>query len=95
MRAEPMVAAKYRLQALEAPVGELYVAIPRAALEALQKPLSRVWEAMGEDPASTKATIEADLVWIKDMRDRGLLPPAAPQVQVPPDQGTAAAAANS
>jgi flagellar motor switch protein FliM len=55
-RSEPMVAAKYRLQALEAPVGELFVAIPRTALEALQKPLSRVpaKDASRPDPGWTK-----------------------------------------
>jgi flagellar motor switch protein FliM len=40
-RGEPMVAARFRLEALESAT-ELLVAIPRAALEALQKPLSRV-----------------------------------------------------
>jgi flagellar motor switch protein FliM len=55
-RTEPMVAVKYRLQALEVPVGELLVAIPRVALEALQKPLSRVptKDAARPDPGWTK-----------------------------------------
>ena len=40
-REEPTVAAKYRLDVLEAP-GEVLIGIPRTALEALHKPLSRV-----------------------------------------------------
>jgi len=37
------------------------------------KALSTVWESLGEDPASMKAKIEADLAWKKDMRDKGYL----------------------
>ena len=57
-RTEPMVAAKYSLQVLEASVGELFVAIPRAALEALQKPLSR---------APTKDISRPDPGWTKQI----------------------------
>jgi flagellar motor switch protein FliM len=40
-RTEPMVAARYRLEVLGT-AGEVLVAIPRSALEALHQPLSRV-----------------------------------------------------
>jgi len=42
--AEPMLAAKYRLEVSEVALGEIVIAIPSAALGALQKPLSRVPE---------------------------------------------------
>lgn len=57
------------------------------AVASLQKPLSKVWEALGEDPAATRAAIEGDLAWQKDLRDRGLLP-----AQAPSNTTTAAAA---
>jgi flagellar motor switch protein FliM len=54
-RAEPMVAARYRLEALET-AGDVLIAIPRAALEALHKPLSRVppKDASRPDPGWTR-----------------------------------------
>jgi flagellar motor switch protein FliM len=54
-RGEAMVAAKYRLEALEGAT-DILVAIPRAALEALHKPLSRVptKDATRPDPGWSK-----------------------------------------
>jgi flagellar motor switch protein FliM len=51
-----MVAAKYRLEVCEAAVGEILVAVPSAALSALQKPLSRVppKDALRPDPGWTR-----------------------------------------
>jgi len=54
-REEPTVAAKYRLDVLEAPC-EVLVGIPRAALEALHKPLSRV---------PSKDTLRPDPGWAR------------------------------
>jgi flagellar motor switch protein FliM len=50
-RTEAMVAARYRFEVLET-AGEVLVAIPRSALEALHKPLSRVppKDALRPDP---------------------------------------------
>jgi flagellar motor switch protein FliM len=55
-RTEPMAAARYRLEVSEAAVGEVLIAIPSAALSALQKPLSRVAtkDASRPDPGWTR-----------------------------------------
>jgi flagellar motor switch protein FliM len=55
-RTEPMVAAKYRLEVCETAMGEVLVAVPSAALSALQKPLSRVppKDTLRPDPGWTR-----------------------------------------
>ncbi|MGF7176987.1 phage portal protein [Azospirillum doebereinerae] len=60
----------------------------KEAVDGLHKPLSAVWEGLGEDPAANKARIEADLAWVKSLRDKGYLPPdKAAGAGAPPPAG--------